>query len=336
MRNTSPDRSEIRHTIGPASPSPYPSQHETDRADRRDPTPPARRWQKPPHILWRRLRAILIPGAQADDAYGSSARYEYAKEAAPSSWMYGVAIVLALLALVCATLSSGLFSKRDDRVALALQSATGTITGAQPGVAPDASIRTMPSQATLPSASPSSTPSLPSSPVASLPPSQTLQASSPSSPSPSQTLPNAKPARPVARVVTRPRDEASASAPAAARPHVEAALQSARANMDKNNLTTARAALSKVLVAQPNNVDAIKLNADLEEREFKRNAILLAARSCAAQDQWTCVWRNAGNALVIDASSVEAKQLVTQAMLQSELDARTGATRPPQGVKRAP
>jgi Tfp pilus assembly protein PilF len=118
-------------------------------------------------------------------------------------------------------------------------------------------------------------------------------------------------------------------------PRAQIELQLARANMDKNNLTTARAVLSRVLVEQPNNIDAIKLNADLEDRELKRNAILLAARSCATRDQWTCVWRNAGNALVIDASSAEAKQLLTQAMWQSELNSRTGAT-PPLGVNRAP
>lgn len=118
-------------------------------------------------------------------------------------------------------------------------------------------------------------------------------------------------------------------------PRAEVDLQIARANMDKSNLTIARVALSRALAEEPNNISAIKLNADLQDREYQRNAILLAARSCAERDQWTCVWRNAGNALVIDPSNPEAKQLLTQARWQSELDSRTGVT-PPLGIKRTP
>jgi hypothetical protein len=319
------DRSGVEHTIGPGSFPRDPSQHEPGRAEARVPPDTPRTWQKPPHIIWRKLRAVLMPTDERDEAaYGSPSRYEYAREAAPAAWMYGVGVVLALLALLIATLSSGLFSKRDEAVALALQSSEGTITSA----APLSSFR-----ATLPSIPPA--PALPSP---SAPGPSTVAPSASHAPSPSlahaqsQPLNGAEQARLAARVATRQSAEPATTVP---HPRAQFDLQVARANMDKNNLTTARAALSRVLAEQPNNVDAIKLNADLEDRELKRNALLLAARGCAEQDQWHCVWRNAGNALVMDASSTEAKRLVTQAMWQSELDSRTGAT-PPLGVSRAP
>lgn len=320
------DGSGIRQGVGPTSRSPYAPQQEHERAERRDPMAEQRSWQKPPHIAWRKFRALFTQsGNEADGAYGSPPRYEYERNTAPAGWMYGVSILLALLALICVTLSSGLFSKRDDRVALALQSAEGTITSAEPvsSLQP-----TFPSPAAIPS-----TPMPPTSPS----PSSISSAPSPSlspspSPSPSQPLSTTGQARPIARVAARPKTEVPA---AMQHPRAEVDLQIARVNMDKNNLTTARAALSRVLIEEPNNISAIKLNADLQDREFRRNSILLAARTCAVRDQWTCVWRNAGDALVIDPSNPEAKQLLTQARWQSELDSRTGVT-PPLGIKRAP
>jgi hypothetical protein len=310
------DRSNVQHTIGPgpASFSPDPSQH-TARADGLGRPDAPRTWRKPPHILWRKLRAVFIPVGDEDDSL-----YGYAREPAPSGWMYGAAIVLALFALICATLSSGLFSKRDDAVALALQSAEGTITSA----APSSSLRQSLSSSLL-----KAMPSAPSKPLAAA-----------ASPGDSHGLSAggqiagqvAGQTRPETRVAAK---QNVATTPAVPHPRSQADLQVVRASMDKNNLTTARAVLSRVLAEQPNNIDAIKLNADLEDRELKRNALLLAARGCAEQDQWNCVWRNAGNALVTDASSAEAKRLVTQAMWQSELNTRTGAT-PPLGIGRAP
>jgi hypothetical protein len=310
------DRSNVQHTIGPgpASFSPDPSQH-TARADGLGRPDAPRTWRKPPHILWRKLRAVFIPVGDEDDSL-----YGYAREPAPSGWMYGAAIVLALFALICATLSSGLFSKRDDAVALALQSAEGTITSA----APSSSLRQSLSSSLL-----KAMPSAPSKPLAAA-----------ASPGDSHGLSAggqiagqvAGQMRPDTRVAAR---QNVAATPAVPHARTQADLQVVRASMDKNNLTTARAVLSRVLAEQPNNIDAIKLNADLEDRELKRNALLLAARGCAEQDQWNCVWRNAGNALVTDASSAEAKRLVTQAMWQSELNTRTGAT-PPLGISRAP
>jgi hypothetical protein len=317
------DGSGIKPGIGPTSRSPYASQQEQQRAESRDSMAAQRSWQKPPHIAWRKFRALFAQyGTEADGAYGSPPRYGYERTTAPAGWMYGVSIVLALVALVCVTLSSGLFSKRDDRVALALQSAEGTITSAEPR----SSLRpSSPSLAAVPSTA------LPQTSPAALADSSATSASL----APALAQPLGSPAErdhSAARVATRQKPEGPAAMP---HPRAEVDLQIARTNMDKNNLTAARAALSRALVAEPNNISAIKMNADLQDREFKRNGILLAARSCAAQDQWNCVWRNAGEALVIDPSNAEAKQLLTQARWQSELDTRTGVTSP-LGIKRSP
>lgn len=129
--------------------------------------------------------------------------------------------------------------------------------------------------------------------------------------------------------VPKPPEAKAADESQQASAHVAYDLRVARASLDKDNLGAARAALGRVLNAQPHNADALAMHADLESREFQRDSILAAARSCIAQDQWTCVWRDAGKALVIDASSNEAKTMLTQAMTQSELDQRTGATRVP-------
>lgn len=307
------DRRTVEHTIGPNRFSPDPSQQATGRADGLERPEMTRAWRKPPHILWRKLREVFAPmGDGTDSLYGSPSRYEYAGERAPAAWMYGAAIVLALFALLCATLSSGLFSKRDDAVALALQSAEGTITSA----APSSSLREPLSSALLPSA--------PASPAASLPATP-----------PARDAQQAQSVAAQPRVAARTNVATTVPTPAVADPHTQYDLQVVHASMDKNNLTAARAALSRVLAEQPNNIDAIKLNADLDDREMKRNSLLLEARSCAQDDNWNCVWRSAGNALVIDASNAEAKRLVTQAMWQSELNNRTGYTKPPV-VSRAP
>jgi hypothetical protein len=35
-------------------------------------------------------------------------------------------------------------------------------------------------------------------------------------------------------------------------------------------------------------------------------------------ERWTCAWHNAGNALVIDSSSADAKRIVAQAMREAQ------------------
>lgn len=100
------------------------------------------------------------------------------------------------------------------------------------------------------------------------------------------------------------------------RSRVAASLQSARINLDKNNLGSARAALMNVLAEDPNNAEALRMRGDLMDREQQRDSMLASARGCEAQGRWTCVWHNAGNALTIDSSNGEAHWLLSQALMR--------------------
>lgn len=100
------------------------------------------------------------------------------------------------------------------------------------------------------------------------------------------------------------------------RSRVAASLQSARINLDKNNLGSARAALMNVLAEDPNNPEALRMRGDLMDREQQRDSMLASARGCEAQGRWTCVWHNAGNALTIDSSNGEAHWLLSQALMR--------------------
>lgn len=100
------------------------------------------------------------------------------------------------------------------------------------------------------------------------------------------------------------------------RSRVAASLQSARINLEKNNLGSARAALMNVLAEDPNNAQALRMRGDLMDREQQRDSMLASARGCEAQGRWTCVWHNAGNALTIDSSNGEAHWLLSQALMR--------------------
>jgi hypothetical protein len=54
-------------------------------------------------------------------------------------------------------------------------------------------------------------------------------------------------------------------------------------------------------------------------REEERDALLSLARGCGYVGRWTCVSRNAGTALEIDAGSKEARRLVTLAMEETAM-----------------
>jgi hypothetical protein len=90
-------------------------------------------------------------------------------------------------------------------------------------------------------------------------------------------------------------------------------LASARAALEKNDLAAAHAALA----AQPKSGPAYMLRQDLASRESSRDALLKAARACVVQERWHCVWHNAGDALSIDSSSVEAKALIERSIVDS-------------------
>lgn len=100
-------------------------------------------------------------------------------------------------------------------------------------------------------------------------------------------------------------------------------LDGVQARLAKNDLRGARASLASVLAADPRNGYALSLREQLVSREQARDASLSAARACVVQSRWNCVWHNAGSALSVDASSTEAKGLVSRAIIESG-----AATRP--------
>jgi hypothetical protein len=112
-----------------------------------------------------------------------------------------------------------------------------------------------------------------------------------------------------------------------ARTDVARNLQIAHAMLQRNNLSAAESRVAAVLVVQPNNRDALSMREDLSARQQQRDAALSDARGCAYMGRWTCAWHNAGQALVIDSSSAEAKRMVAEAMREAQ-SASAPATMP--------
>ena len=96
-------------------------------------------------------------------------------------------------------------------------------------------------------------------------------------------------------------------------------LQIAHAMLQKDNLSAAESRVAAVLAAQPNNRDALSMREDLRARQQQRDAALDVARGCVYMGRWNCAWHNAGNALVVDSSSADAKRIVAQAMREAQL-----------------
>lgn len=90
----------------------------------------------------------------------------------------------------------------------------------------------------------------------------------------------------------------------------------ARVGLDKNDLSSARRAVMNALAEQPGNGAALQMQHELVSREQERDAKLGYARLCMRQAQWVCAWHNAGRALTIDASSSEARELISRAMVE--------------------
>ncbi|WP_074763185.1 hypothetical protein [Paraburkholderia fungorum] len=98
------------------------------------------------------------------------------------------------------------------------------------------------------------------------------------------------------------------------RPDISRYLKTARAKLQANNLSGAKSQLAAAIAAEPRNRDALNLRATVRTREEERDALLSLARGCGYIGRWTCVSRNAGEALQIDSGSKEARHLVTRAM----------------------
>ncbi|MFX1676049.1 hypothetical protein PWR63_27955 [Paraburkholderia sp. A2WS-5] len=114
------------------------------------------------------------------------------------------------------------------------------------------------------------------------------------------------------------RDERAAAMKhdASLRADISRSLAGARASLDKNNLGPARRSIMSVLAEQPGNGEALQMQSELLAREQDRDLLLGSARLCARQADWVCAWRNAGRALTVDASSGEARDLLSRAMAE--------------------
>jgi hypothetical protein len=115
----------------------------------------------------------------------------------------------------------------------------------------------------------------------------------------------------VAQQKTAPNSRLPATAAYAyARPDIARNLSVARASLDKNSLWPARRAIMAALAAQPGNADAQQMRAELTEREQQRDALIGHARACAHEREWACARQDAGRAVSVDSSSLEAKHLL--------------------------
>jgi hypothetical protein len=149
----------------------------------------------------------------------------------------------------------------------------------------------------------------------------TAQVSNPPAPKPAAV---AKPAETLAAVPhpavspATPTKRDVAGNPDQTHPDVTTNLQIAHAMLQRDNLAAAESRVAAVLAVQPKNRDALSMREDLSARQQQRDAALDLARGCAYMERWTCAWHNAGNALVIDSSSADAKRIVAQAMREAQ------------------
>ncbi|MFC4704094.1 MULTISPECIES: hypothetical protein [Paraburkholderia] len=158
------------------------------------------------------------------------------------------------------------------------------------------------------------------SPVAvPMPPAQTAQtAAAPVPPPRHAAASHTETAPPGAASLKSLRDERAVAMKrdASLRADVSRNLAGARASLDKNNLGPARRSIMSALAEQPGNGEALQMQSELLAREQDRDLLLGSARLCARQADWVCAWHNAGRALTVDASSSEARDLLSRAMAE--------------------
>ncbi|GAB2888466.1 hypothetical protein GCM10027093_24040 [Paraburkholderia jirisanensis] len=94
-------------------------------------------------------------------------------------------------------------------------------------------------------------------------------------------------------------------------------LRAARASLQDNNLSDAKAATHAALTREANNADALALERDIEAREQRRDGALQSADKCASERAWACVQQYASAALAVDASSVHAQTLMERMILST-------------------
>ncbi|WP_377681461.1 zinc ribbon domain-containing protein [Paraburkholderia rhizosphaerae] len=113
-------------------------------------------------------------------------------------------------------------------------------------------------------------------------------------------------------------------------------LRAARASLQDNNLSDARAAANAALARDPDNGDARALQRDIAAREQRRDNALQSADQCASQRAWACVQKQASDALAIDASSLHAQSLLERAILSTGWTPLTAPAAPATGALTAP
>lgn len=250
------------------------------------------------------------------------------------AWIVG-GLAVALLALALA----GYFALRPGTQvrAVAPKAVFGAVTAQRAAPTVAASAGSSVSAANAAARTPHS-PTPASSVAAAKPPVSAPPVPSPSVSRPSVSTPSVThlttPAAPLAVQSARPtptppvaRHETK-SAPEPERPDVLANLQIARALLQRNDLSAAGARLAAVLAVQPRNRDALAMRADLSDRQQQRDTALDAARGCENNGRWVCAWHNAGNALVLDSSSADAKRIIARAMYEEQIDKAQAAPLP--------
>jgi hypothetical protein len=94
-------------------------------------------------------------------------------------------------------------------------------------------------------------------------------------------------------------------------------LRAARASLQDNNLSDAKAAANAALAREADNDDALAMQRDIAAREQRRDGALQSADRCANERAWACVQQQASEALAIDASSLHAQSLLERAILST-------------------
>ncbi|WP_175115453.1 zinc ribbon domain-containing protein, partial [Paraburkholderia solisilvae] len=98
---------------------------------------------------------------------------------------------------------------------------------------------------------------------------------------------------------------------------VSDSLRAARASLQDNNLSDAKAAANAALAREADNDDARAMQRDIAAREQRRDSALQSADRCASERAWACVQQQSSEALAIDASSLHAQSLLERAILST-------------------
>jgi hypothetical protein len=95
------------------------------------------------------------------------------------------------------------------------------------------------------------------------------------------------------------------------------ALRAARASLQDNNLSGAKAAVAAALSMDADNGDARTIQRDIASREQRRDTELQAGSACEKDHQWACVRQHASDALAIDTSSPTAQAMLERVIVST-------------------